>query len=54
MLRQVLVQGRIPVSVRTKPSDDDQGQTRPSDGPTLLSRGAEDMRDTQVQASHSC
>lgn len=54
MLRQVLVQEGIPVSVRTKASDGDQGQTRSGEGPTLLSHGAEAMRDTQAQASHSC
>lgn len=54
MLRQVLVQGGLPVNARTKPGDGGQGQTRSSEGPTLLSHGAEDMRDTQVQASRSC
>lgn len=54
MLRQVLVQGGILVSVRTKASDGDQGQTQPSDGPIPHLDGAEDMGHAQVQAGHGC
>lgn len=54
MFRQVQVQGGIPVSVRTKPSDDDHGQTPSSDCPTLHLHGAEDMGKAQVQVGHGC
>lgn len=52
MLRQVQVEGGIPVSVKTKPSEGDQGQTPSSDCPTLHLHGAEDEGEAQIQAGH--